>query len=129
MTQVQPYDYYKTLATPSQVLEAKSAAPGIATVTVPAPPSGQYQNGAIYITAIEITGSAAPAAAIEVTLTGLPGAVTLHWEIPAQAFAPIYIPFGTHGLQMAPATAAVLTIPSLGNTSVSTGKLYYYYAP
>ena len=128
MPTVQFYDYYKTLATPSQVVEGRATA-ATATATVPAPPVGEYAGGAVYIDMITLEGSAAPAAAVEATLTGLPGAVTLHFEIPAAAFAPIVYNYASHPLQCAQNTAAVLTLPSLGGTAVGVAKLFYHYGP
>jgi hypothetical protein len=99
---------------------------GIATVTITAP-TGPFT---IYITGWIISASAAPAAAVEATLTGATNADgttgdTINIEIPASAFAMMSREFGSHPLKIKPATNAVLTLPALGAAVVGSATLFY----
>lgn len=81
----------------------------------------------IYILGITISASAAPTAAVEVTLKD--GATTvLPFEIPAAAFAPIVLGFGANPLRITRGANAVLTIPALGSGVISSGSLRYLFS-
>lgn len=109
----------KLMGSPASISKATSAGPGVGTVTV----TGKAAL-CIFIHGITISASAAPATAVQVTLKD--GTTTiLPLEIPAAAFAPIVIAFGNNPIQISQGSDAVLTIPSLGGTAVSSGTLRY----
>lgn len=85
-----------------------TATAGVATVTITAPKPGQK----IFLNGLVVSASAAPAAAVEATVTG--PEQTLKIEIPAAAFGPIGFGFGTHAVPCAESANLVVSVPSLG---------------
>jgi hypothetical protein len=121
----------KALAQPCSTFVG-TATHATCTTTFTKPPQSNNQSPwGTFITKIEISGSAAPAATVEATLTGAVNAagqaVTIKWEIPANAFAPIIIDFGTHPLRCAANTDVVLTVPDLGSGVICACALHGYY--
>lgn len=114
-------DLGKLMAGPSSISKTTSAADTAGTVTI----SGKA-GMAIYILGLTVSASAAPAATVRVTLTDN-GTIILPLEIPAAAFAPIVINLEGHPLQISTGSDAVLTIPALGGTTVSSGTIRYMY--
>lgn len=114
---------------PTYVFSHTPAAATAAVATFTKSPQGA---ACIYVTGFIISCSAAPAAAVEATLSGPIGptgtATTLKLEIPAAAFAPIVKEF-LRPLKCAPNTDAVLTLPSPGGTAVGSVQLFGYYGP
>lgn len=109
----------KLMASPSYISYTTSTANAIGTVTI----TGKA-GFSIYILGITISASAAPAAAVTALLKD--GTTTiLPLEIPASAFAPIVIGFGTSPIRISAGANAVLTIPALGGTTVSSGTIRY----
>ncbi len=117
-------DYNKSLTYPVAVVDGTGTnASAVADVA-------QHSNAtmAIFVTKIVLSAAAAPGASVEATLTGPVGG-PVHLEIPANAFAPIVIDWGTHPLRCAVATDAVLTLPALGVGVKGAVQVYYYYGP
>lgn len=79
-----------------------------------------------YVTGIIISASAAIAAPVEATVTGLVGG-TLKFELPAAQIAPVVLLFGVHPLRATPGTNVVLTVPALGASVVGSATLLYHY--
>lgn len=112
-----------TMAGPGQYLET-SATNAVCTVTIPGPTSpGQV----LYLDGYLISASAAPAAAVIGTITGL--ATTQHINIPASAFVPFGYLAGLRPLPASGAQAIVISIPALGSGVVCTVQAYYHYQP
>lgn len=107
--------------------ETTSSAGAGAVVTLTAPTNSKVAT--LYITGISLSFSAAPGA-VAVTLSGVMQsdntAGTRTWQISANATAPIEIQFGVHPLRIVPATNAVLTVPSVGGSTVVTAALYAF---
>ena len=128
-------DWMKSIAQPASTFSTTGAAAGAAACTFTKPPqNSQLQSPwGIFITKIVMSCTAAPVAAIEATLTGpvQPDGtqVTIKIEIPAAAFAPIVIDYGTHPLRCKAFTDAVLTIPAVGGSAVATATIHGYYGP
>jgi hypothetical protein len=78
----------------------------------------------IYITGITFSASAAPAAAVAATVTGTGTTKTI--RIPAAAFAPIHLAYGTHPLRIAIDTDAVVTLPALGAGVLGSVSVDYF---
>lgn len=97
------------------------AANTAAVVTIAAPTKNSLTT---YITGIVFSASAAPAAAVAATITGT--GTTLTKRIPAAAFAPIVMAFGTHPLRITPSTNAVVTLPALGAGVLGSVTVYYF---
>jgi hypothetical protein len=79
-----------------------------ATAQQAAPGSGK----ALLVTGFLVTASAAPAAAVQATLVY--GTTTITIDIPATAFSPMRVDFGTHPLHTGENNSATLTVPALG---------------
>ena len=111
------------LASLPRVAVAKATA-GVAAVTITAPTNVQNR---IVLYGVIISGSAAPAATVEGTITGITtdsgGAIAI--EIPASAFAPIALLFGTHPPSCAAGTNLVVSVPSLGSGVVCSVTVIY----
>ena len=106
-----------------------SATNGTATITVTAPAASTLVT--TFVTGVQISASAAPAAAVTATLAGVLGAdgtaKTISWQIPASAFAPLTFNLATHPLKALPGTNLVLSLPALGGSTVGTVTLFYYF--
>lgn len=75
-------------------------------------------NQTHYITGYSVSTSAAPAAAVSVTVAN--GASTVERvELPAATFSPIVVNFSAP-IRCNPNTAASITCPAVGGTTVST---------
>jgi hypothetical protein len=95
-----------------------TAAVATATKTAPGAASGRR----LHLQGFIISASAAPGAAVEATITGLEdGTITI--QIPAAAFAPIVVNFGSSPLRGSAATNLVLNVPSLGGSVKCTATL------
>ena len=79
----------------------------------------------IYVYGLLISASAAPAAAVEALFKD--GANTVFpIEIPASAFAPIWIPFPTaHPYAVTAGNGCSLVLPALGGTTVGSVQVVY----
>jgi hypothetical protein len=123
-------DFSKTLAYPSVIYSTVGAGGGAAAATFP---KSTQTSAGIFITKIIASANAAPGGVITLTLTGpvnaAGSAVTLTLEIPAAAFAPIVIDFGTHPLKCAANTDAVLTLGAVGGATLGAVQLFGYYGP
>lgn len=97
------------------------AANTAAVVTITKPSN---KRNTIYIEQIVFSASAAPAAAVAATITGTGTTKTV--RIPAAAFAPIVISYGTHPLRIAIDTDAVVTLPALGAGVLGSVSVCYY---
>jgi hypothetical protein len=91
----------------------------IATVTGIAKGAG----GDLHLVGYQFSASAAPAAAVDVTITGLEDG-TLTIAVPAAAFAPVVVML-PRPLRVTPGTNLVGTLPALGGTTVGRMTLYY----
>ncbi len=122
-------DWMKSLAQPASVY-SNSATHGACVVTFTKSP--QATSG-VFVTKLIISSSAAPATPVAVTVTGPVNAAgqatTITIEIPANAFAPIVIDYGTHPLRCQANTDVVMTIPDLGAGVTAAGQLFGYYGP
>lgn len=90
-------------------VKVATATAGACTVTITAPKVGQT----IFLNGVIISASAAPAAAVEATITG--PEVVMPIEIPAATFGPIGFGFGTHYVPCLQSANLVVTVPSLGS--------------
>lgn len=123
-------DFTSALAKPAVTYSTTGAAGGAAAVTFP---KSSQPTAGIFVTKIIISANAAPAAVTTATLTGPVNAagqaVTMTLQIPASAFAPIVIDYGTHPLKCAANTDAVLTLGAVGGASLGTVVINGYYGP
>lgn len=115
-------------ANPAYALSATgNNANAVVTITSPT----QLTMVTIYITGVILSGSAAPAAGVAATLSGVLGAdgtsKTLTWQIPNAAFTPMINVFNNHPIKILPGTNAVLTLPALGAAVNGTATLVYYF--
>lgn len=102
-----------------------TATAGVATATVTAPTNAAAKGLTIYVTGFWLSASAAPAAAVQATLKD--GSTTIvALEIPNSAFAPIRAAYNTHPFRITPGSDAVLSMPSLGGSTVGTVVIEYY---
>lgn len=121
-------DITKSMGQPAFVVQASAAANTQVVCTFPKP---SQATACIYITRVMYSASAAPAAAVEATLTGptTPAAVaqTIKLEVPANVFAPVTFGESTHPIKCAANTDAVFTLPALGAAVVGSVQIYGYY--
>lgn len=114
-------NFEKSLASPVKQASHAPASNTAAVVTIAAPNNGKT----IFLTGVIFSADAAPAGARTATVAG--GDATLSFYIPASAFAPIMVPFGSHPVKIAAGSDAVVTLPALGaGVNGSTVVLYYY---
>ena len=107
-------------SSPLVAVATASHAACVVTVTAPSKP-----NMAIWLDGVIISANAAPAAAVAATITGPSSTLTLY--LPASAFAPIGLGFGTHPIPCLSATNLVVTVPDLGATPVLCSVVVLYH--
>jgi len=118
-------DTTKALAQPVQTAAASQTnATTTVTITAPSQVGGQNTN-TIFVTGIMISASAAPAATQRATVTG-PQAANFGINLPAAAFAPIVLPYGTHPLIVTAGANLVVSVPALGAGVVCDVVVHYY---
>lgn len=110
------------LASPSTLAAQTSTTNAINTITV----TGKT-GLSIYILGITISATAAPAAAVEVDVKD-GTTIILPFQIPANAFAPIVLGFGSQPVKITKGANASLVIPALGSGVISSGSLRYLYS-
>lgn len=108
------------IAQPAKVLGTASQTNALNTLTLAAPGT----RTRYYITALCISGSAAPSAPAQATLTVNGVAVPL--QIPAAQFAPIFINFAKAPLESDLNEQVALSCPALGASVISTVTLFGY---
>jgi hypothetical protein len=106
---------------PAKLLATTSATNAVCTAQKTA--GARVQN---YITAICISASAAPAAAVQATLTINGTAIPI--QLPAAAFAPIFINFAKAALEGDVGETVSLSVPALGAAVICTVTLYGFQA-
>lgn len=103
---------------PGNVATSGAQTNATATAQQAAPGAGKT----LLVTGLLVTASAAPAAAVTATLVY--GSTTININLPASAFSPLRVDFGTHPLETGENNSATLTVPALGAGVVCNATLF-----